>query len=106
MGCLLLGKTINNKAGGKNFDILCRAADLVQEMGGARLTSCKSAKDRTSMSVTWEQVSHHETIRENLFLIYAVVGIDEEARGLLFALHRYWQTCYVAQCPLLLSAAA
>lgn len=39
----------------KNTRILPWTADFTRKLGAGRLTSCKSAKDRTSMSITWEQ---------------------------------------------------
>jgi len=42
----------------KEIRILESAGEIVHCMGGARVVCCKSAKDRTSMSVTWSQTKH------------------------------------------------
>jgi len=39
----------------KNFGVLMQSSDLARKLGGCRITSCKSAKDRTSMSITHEE---------------------------------------------------
>nr|CCA17621.1 type II inositol3 putative [Albugo laibachii Nc14] len=39
----------------KTFDLLIDTSDFCRELGAARVTSCKSGKDRTAMSVTMEQ---------------------------------------------------
>jgi len=57
-------KIISNSRREKNVEILSKTADLTRRVLGGRATCCKSAKDRTSMSVTWEQARllelHHD----------------------------------------------
>eukprot|EP00457_Paulinella_chromatophora_P007985 gb/GEZN01008012.1/.p1 GENE.gb/GEZN01008012.1/~~gb/GEZN01008012.1/.p1 ORF type:complete len:427 (+),score=48.41 gb/GEZN01008012.1/:46-1281(+) len=49
----------------KNLEILRQSAVMVRKLGAGRVVCCKSAKDRTSMSVTWEQ---HELLTRHFHL--------------------------------------
>eukprot|EP00039_Didymoeca_costata_P005679 m.83580 g.83580 ORF g.83580 m.83580 type:complete len:1030 (+) comp12928_c0_seq3:208-3297(+) len=52
----ILDNFISNAAAKKEHEVLCCAADCVRLIGGARVTCCKSGKDRTSQAVTLEVV--------------------------------------------------
>jgi len=61
----------------KNTQILPKIASLVQWIEGCRFTSCKSAKDRTSMSITWEMARilqrYHSVPSDRIFEITDVL---------------------------------
>lgn len=52
-----LQRNVANSGRTKRMAILSLSSSLARSMGGGRVTCCKSAKDRTSMSVTLEQAN-------------------------------------------------
>ncbi|GLD96789.1 hypothetical protein PINS_up005472 [Pythium insidiosum] len=61
--CELRG-LVERASRGKHMDILTLSSAIARRVGGGRVTCCKSAKDRTAMSVTLEEatllINHHD----------------------------------------------
>eukprot|EP00727_Mastigamoeba_balamuthi_P013604 m51a1_g8867 putative type i inositol- -bisphosphate 4- (715) ;mRNA; r:584963-587890 len=49
-----LARVVGTSRSEKRPELLVRAAGVARSVGAVRTTSCKSAKDRTAMSATWE----------------------------------------------------
>lgn len=58
----------------KNIQILNLAGVIVHGLNGIKITCCKSAKDRTGMSVTLEEVRH----------CFSLIKLNEETEPDLF----------------------
>ena len=83
-----LTKIINTSHREKNTQILPKTADFTRRINGLRLISCKSAKDRTSMSVTWEMarnLSHFHFLPSSEILSVADVFREEVFFFFLFS---------------------
>merc|ERR1719223_1420022 len=53
--CIALQAEVAGNDNKKNINLLKQASALSRMMGAGRTICCKSAKDRTSMSISWEQ---------------------------------------------------
>ncbi|XP_047126100.1 inositol polyphosphate-4-phosphatase type I A isoform X1 [Hydra vulgaris] len=61
---------VSNQRKSKNYEVLLLSEELCLRMNGLRLTCCKSAKDRTAMSITLEIVKileREHNMREDVF---------------------------------------
>jgi hypothetical protein len=73
----LLNDLIDSSTGHKQVQILCKARCIVRRLRGGRVVMCKSAKDRTSMSVTWENahtLTHHYDVSDNIVTDRSLLG--------------------------------
>ncbi|XP_065059300.1 inositol polyphosphate-4-phosphatase type I A-like isoform X2 [Rhopilema esculentum] len=64
-------QVVVNSKKSKNVDIFCLCEEICQRMNGIRLTTCKSAKDRTAMAVTLEAariLQREHRLPQDLFL--------------------------------------
>jgi len=64
----------------KNIQLLVLCADIIKRMHGGRIICCKSAKDRTSMSVTWDQArilyEHHGLGEQDVQTVLNLMRMD------------------------------
>jgi hypothetical protein len=80
----------------KCTEILFLTSDLARALGGGRVTVCKSAKDRTSMSVTLEQTrllqELHGLLADNALVVTELMrrhGVRRENTGKNTGVRRY-----------------
>lgn len=69
----------------KNMRLLWLVSSTVRALDGARVVCCKSAKDRTSMSITWEQAcllrEHHGLPADSVASVSDVMRLRGVRRG-------------------------